>query len=136
VSDIPPEVHVAYQKAFWDRMKSFGYGYSDPVWHSLNAALEAAAPLLAAEVARKILAHADDRWPSGCIGSQPARRHFRTAAQIAGLAFYTEEDIKRIAAEAIAAGNVAWCGVPEAGENESAQAAPTGEDWEHGTGQS
>jgi hypothetical protein len=45
--DIPPGVHVAYQKAFWDRMKSFGYGYSDPVWHSLNAALEAAAPLLA-----------------------------------------------------------------------------------------
>lgn len=91
-----------------------------------RAALEAAAPLLADKIARKILAHADDRWPSGCIGSQPARRHFRTAAQIAGLAFYTDEDVKRLASEAIAAGNVAWCGVPEDGENESAQAAPTG----------
>src|SRR5579871_3795615 len=52
-----------------------------------RAALDRAAPMLADEIARKILAHADDRWPSGCIGSQPARRHFRTAAQIAGLAF-------------------------------------------------
>jgi hypothetical protein len=97
-----------------------------------TAVLEAAAPLLADQIARKILAHADDRWPSGCIGSQPARRHFRTAAQIAGLAFYTDEDMKRLAAEAIAAGNVAWCGVPEAAENVSAQAAPTGEDGERG----
>jgi hypothetical protein len=84
-----------------------------------RAALEAAAPLLAEAVARKITAHRDDRWPSGCIGSQPARRHFRTAAQIAGLAFYTDEDMKRLAAEAIAAGNVAWCGVPEVPDERS-----------------
>lgn len=75
--------------------------------------LEAAAPEMAAAVARKITAHMDDRWPSGCVGSQPARRHFRTAAQIAALAFFTGDDMKRIAAEALRRGEFVACDLPE-----------------------
>ena len=122
---IPPAALLAAGSAIRDELRSSREVEPDRL---ARAALDAAAPLLAEAVARKILEHADDRWPSGCIGSQPARRHFRTAAQIAGLAFYTEEDMKRLAAEAIAAGDVAWCGVPEDGGNASSHSAPTGED--------
>jgi hypothetical protein len=80
--------------------------------------LEAAAPVLAAAVAAKILAHMDEHVPKNkLIGGTPAerqrnrtwRRHFRIAAQVAALAFSTEDDIKRAAAEAIARGEAAVC---------------------------
>jgi hypothetical protein len=72
----------------------------------------AAAPILAEEVARKILAHMDAHGPgpSALPGSRHAwRRHFGIAAQIASLAFSSGDDIKRAAAEAVARGEAIVC---------------------------
>ena len=128
VPDIPPEVHVAYQKAFWDRMKSFGYGYSDPVWHSLNAALAAVAPMFAEACAAKILEHAERQHPRDPDHVPTAwHRHFSIAARVAAGAFDTREDQLRMAAQAIERGDFAWCPSPE---NASSSSAATGEDGE------
>jgi hypothetical protein len=67
-----------------------------------KAALEAAWPILAEAVAAKILAHmersaANRRWR----GQRAYRRHFTIAARIAAGAFGTEEDVRRLAAQAI-----------------------------------
>lgn len=84
-----------------------------------RAALEAAAPMLADEIARKILAHMEEHIADPAkvrltrvneVGNRAARRHFRTAAQIAGLAFCAEEDMKRLAAEG---GDYVRCDIPE-----------------------
>lgn len=75
--------------------------------------LEAAAPVLAEEIARKILAHMEAHGP-GPGGTrtergQAWRRHFRIAAQVAGFAFSSPADVKRAAIEAIARGEAAVC---------------------------
>ena len=87
--------------------------------------LEAAAPILAEAVARKILAHMQAHGPQdgfdNSLGStlrRAWRRHFYIAARVASYAFSTEEDIKRAAAEAIARGDFAVCAIPEPGERE------------------
>ena len=114
VPDIPPEVHVAYQKAFWDRMKSFGYGYSDPVWHSLNAALAAVAPMFAEACAAKILEHAERQHPRDPDHVPTAwHRHFSIAARVAAGAFDTREDQLRMAAQAIERGDLPLPNIPE-----------------------
>ena len=86
------------------------------------AALEAAAPLLAEAVAAKILDHMEEYIADpdttrltrvSEVGNRAARRHFRTAAQIASLAFSTREDQLRMAAEAIERGDVIVCDIPE-----------------------
>ena len=119
--EIPPEIHVAVQKAFWDTMKSYGLDYSDPAWHSLRAALDAAAPMFAEAVAQKITAHKEAHGP------QPAspgltlhatmrrawHRHFGIAVRVAAGAFDTREDQLRQAAEAIERGQFIACDIPE-----------------------
>lgn len=85
-----------------------------------RVALNAAAPILAEEVARKILAHMEAHGPTegfnGSLGStlrRAWRRHFGIAARVAAFAFSTEDEIKRAAIEAIARGDVAVCATSE-----------------------
>ena len=87
-----------------------------------RVAIEAAAPVLAEAVARKILAHMEAHGPldsfPGSLSStlrRAWRRHFGIAARVAAFAFSTEEDIKRLAAEAITRGDYAVCAGPEPG---------------------
>ena len=80
-----------------------------------RAALDAAAPVLATAVAEKILAHMEAHSPpqGGTSRAYVYRSHFATAAQVAGYAFTTEAEMKRQAAEALAAGNYVACPSPE-----------------------
>ena len=86
-----------------------------------RVALEAAAPILAEYVAKKIQAHADRQFPKTDPAKVPGQsdrwrtwhRHFGIAARVAHFAFATEEDVKRMAAEAIARGDVAVCTTSE-----------------------
>lgn len=86
--------------------------------------LEAAAPALAETVAAKILAHRDRYWPAAGNehpdhGDVPdpvrrsLRRHFAIAARIAAGAFDTDEDRRRLAAEAIARTDYICCPPPK-----------------------
>lgn len=86
--------------------------------------LEAAAPILAEAVAQKIIAHMEAFGPCKPAGAlEPVnetgrahrtwRRHFGIAARVAAGAFYTDEDMKRLAAEAIARGDFIISTCPE-----------------------
>jgi hypothetical protein len=83
--------------------------------------LEAAAPVLAEAVARKIQAHAGRQFPKSDparVPGQPDRwrtwhRHFGIAARIAAGAFSTREDQLREAAQAIADGRYIACDLRE-----------------------
>ena len=83
--------------------------------------LDAAAPVLAGEIARKILAHMEAHGPApeapGVTRHEVLRRawrrHFRIAAQVASGAFYTREDQLRLAAQAIERGDFIACNPPE-----------------------
>ena len=84
----------------------------------IRCVLEAAAPALAEAVAQKILAHMEAHGPWAGLplygdARRTWRRHFSIAAQVASLAFSTEDDIKRLAAGALARGDFAACSVPE-----------------------
>jgi hypothetical protein len=78
-----------------------------------RAALEAAAPVLAEAVAKRILAHMDQSTRRRAVrnrrGLLAYRRHFATAARVAAGAFSTPEDLKRMAIEAIARGDFVMC---------------------------
>jgi hypothetical protein len=86
-----------------------------------NEVLEAAAPILAEEVAQRILAHAERQFPKNDPAKIPGRpdlwrtwhRHFGIAARIAAGAFYTREDELRLTAEAIQRGDFIACDIPE-----------------------
>ena len=88
---------------------------------SARAALEAAAPVLAEAVAQKILAHMEAHGPApeapGVTRHEVLRRawlrHFSIAARVAAGAFYTADDLKRLAAEAIERGDFIACNIPE-----------------------
>ena len=85
------------------------------------AALDAAAPVLADDIAKRILAHMEAHGPTpeapGVTRHEVLRRawrrHFRIAAQVASLAFSTREDQLRKAAEAIERGDFIACNPPE-----------------------
>jgi hypothetical protein len=83
--------------------------------------LEAAAPILAQHVAARILAHMEACDLEAIRRGHPIprgwRRDLRIAAQVATLAFNTDEDNKRLAAEAVQRGEVAGCNpeVPDGG---------------------
>lgn len=83
-----------------------------------RAALDAAWPHLASAEAEKILAHMEAHEFAARrnrAGLDVAwRRHFRIAAQVASLAFSTEDELKRMAAEAIGRGDAVTCDPPEA----------------------
>jgi hypothetical protein len=82
--------------------------------------LEAAAPILAEATAERIIAHMNEHGPidygpssTGAALRRAWVRHFGIAARVAAGAFWTEEDKKRLAAEAIARGDVIACDIPE-----------------------
>lgn len=79
-----------------------------------RADLEASAPILAEAVAQAILAHAERQHPRDKDHVPTAwDRHFSVAARVAAMAFYSREDELRLAAEAIARGDVIACNPPE-----------------------
>jgi hypothetical protein len=82
-----------------------------------RAILDAAAADLGEHAAARILAHMEGHGPPGGHGSASRllawRRHFSAAARVASRAFLTEDDEKRLAAEAIARGDYAVCDTPE-----------------------
>jgi hypothetical protein len=99
--DYGPEALQAAADAMQQREHILG---ENPWRENAGAALDAAAPLLAEDVARKILAHMEEYWPLPAVGNCAAiRRHLRMAAQIAAGAFTTEAEMKQQAAEALAA---------------------------------
>jgi hypothetical protein len=122
MADLPAAALAAAESAIRDQFRDDLDRPGAPEADALaRAALEAAAPLLADEIARKILAHMEEHIAdpdttrltrTGETNNRAARRHFRTAAQIAGLAFYTREDQLRLAAEAIGRGDFIACDIP------------------------
>ncbi len=90
----------------------------------IRRVLETAAPAMAEHVAARILAHMEEHGPRDAAGEpldsltgMAWRRHLRTAAQVASLAFSTEEDIKREAAEALSRGDYTACFLDDAGKS-------------------
>lgn len=88
--------------------------------------LGAAWPHLAEAVANAIIAHADSHGPRKPRGIAEVEsdgrhyiawhRHLRIAAQVAGLAFFTEDELKQQTIEAIKRGDVVVCDIPEVPE--------------------
>jgi hypothetical protein len=86
-----------------------------------RAALEAAAPLLADACATAILGHMEAHGPAPASPGvtrhetmrRAWRRNLRIAAQVASVAFSTEDDKKRIVAEALVRGDAVVCNPPE-----------------------
>lgn len=84
------------------------------------AVLDAVARQLGDHVAGKIAAHRDE-WAAGKpgAGTRGWRWHLGVAARVASRAFLTEDDLRRIAARELAAGNYAACPAPE--DNDAAR---------------
>lgn len=126
MADIPAAALAAGAEAVNEAHAKRGWNKPAPWWTTevATAVLDAAAPLLAEAVAQKILAHAEEHDN----GLKPAnksvdrilqrawRRHFGIAARVAALAFYTDEDIKRLATEAVERGDYLACRLPEEGQ--------------------
>ena len=113
--DVPAEAITAAEAAIRDAFPGeFGKpGMPEPDALA-RAALEAAAPLLAEACAQRILAHAERQHPRDPDHVPTAwHRHMDIAARVAAGAFYTREDLLRLAAQAIERGDVAWCNPPE-----------------------
>lgn len=122
--DIPTEAYEAAKKAIFLN-KNIGMGQHLPTYHSdealAKAAIDAAAPILAEHVAQKITAHADRQFPKNDPAKLPGKpdvwrvwhRHFGIAARVAAGAFDTDEDKKRLTAEAIKRGDFIACDIPE-----------------------
>lgn len=114
--DIPQAAVTAAAIAIERELMS-GTGYAtapDSDEALARVALEAAAPVLADHAARRILAHMEAHGPQagtplGGTMRRAWRRHFGIAARVAALAFSTEEDIKRAAAEALSRGDFTAC---------------------------
>jgi hypothetical protein len=86
-----------------------------------RAAVDAAAPILADAIGRKILDHMETHGPdaSGSWAARNAwRRHFNIAAQVANFASSTDADIARAAAEAFTRGDAVVCTGPETGDDD------------------
>jgi hypothetical protein len=87
-----------------------------------RAVLDAAAPDLGEHAARKILVHMESHGPDPAAVKLPQaqasrsyayRRHFQTAARVAAGAFLTDDDQKRLAAQALVRGDYVQCPLPE-----------------------
>jgi hypothetical protein len=116
MAEIPAAALTAAERAIIEAATDFGQ--DDIVAGSsrnlARAALEAAAPVLAETIAQKILLHMQEHDKSADPASARAwRRHFGIAARVAAGAFYTEDDLKRLAAEAIARGDFIISTCPE-----------------------
>lgn len=77
--------------------------------HLANTALEAAAVPLGEYVAQAILAHRDAHGPDDGNRMGAWRRHFGIAARVAARAFLDDDDVRRLAAEAITRGDMVRC---------------------------
>jgi hypothetical protein len=91
----------------------------DPRWAETlaGAALDAAAPLLAEACAQAVIKHMETHGPAG--RNTAWRRYMKIAARVAAGAFTSHDEVRRMAARVIAAGNYVACTIPEAGESES-----------------
>jgi hypothetical protein len=112
--DYPPGALAAAEAAI---IEAAGTGFGSPERASerlARAALDAAAPALAEAVAQKILAHMEAHG-SGAAGLSRDRwrRHMGIAARVAAGAFSTDEDMKRMAVEALERGDWIRCDIPE-----------------------
>jgi hypothetical protein len=118
--DLPPAAVQAATEAVRRELLSRDYAATDPDEALARAALEAAAPILAEAVAKKITAHADRQFPPADPAKRPGQadrwrtwhRHFGIAARIAAGAFTTEDERKRAAAGALARGEFIACREP------------------------
>lgn len=120
--EIPPAAIMAAAAAIERELLS-GRDYSmaqDSDEVLARVALEAAAPILAEAVARKITRHMEEHGPidqgpdsTGAALRRAWVRHFSTAARVAAFAFSAEDDIKREAAEALKRGDFITCQIPE-----------------------
>ena len=116
--DIPAHALAVAESAIRDELKASREIEPDRL---ARAALEAAAPVLAEEIAQKILVHMEEHGPAPASPGvtlhetmrRAWRRHFGIAARIAAGAFYTREDELRLAAEAIGRGEFIGCASPE-----------------------
>lgn len=115
--DIPESAITAGAEALQDHTHA---GEENPWRERALAVLEAAAPILAEHVAAKITAHMESFGPHVPHGTLEAvtdvgtryrtwRRHFGIAARIAASAFYTDEDMRRLTAEALNRGDYVAC---------------------------
>jgi hypothetical protein len=85
MTDYPPSVLAAAETAIRDELKSSREVEPDRL---ARAALEAAAPLLAGEIATAILRYADENEPKPGSGGYLAwHRHFEAASAVAARAF-------------------------------------------------
>lgn len=111
--DVPAEAVSAAERAIETAMTDPEFRIERSAAGLARAAVEAAAPILAEAVALKIRAHTETHGPASS-GSWHARnswrRHLSIAAQVAHFAFSTPADVARVAAEAIARGDVIICG--------------------------
>jgi hypothetical protein len=115
VPDIPKAAVDAAERAIIEAATDFGQDniVAGSSCDLARVALGAAAPILAETVARKILAHMETCDLEAIRRGHPIprgwRRDLRIAAQVAALAFNTDEDNKRLATEAIKHGEAAGC---------------------------
>jgi len=123
VPDYPPEALGAATDAVHDWARTLRWR-RETCEQLARVVLDAAAADLGEHAAGKILAHmnAHGPRPGSRLGGKAAddtarrawRRHLGIAARIAARAFLTEEDEKRMAAEALARGDYVVCDTPEA----------------------
>ena len=106
-----------YPQAIYDKATAALLSLHDlhPDWAATlaRAALEAVAADLGEHAAGKIAAHRDAYGPQDGARLSGWRRHFGIAARIAARAFLTEDDLKQLAAEALARGDYMACDIPE-----------------------
>lgn len=119
--DFPPEV---IQRAAEVRYRQYDseFNASHLSWQDFageaREILDAVAEQLGQVCASKILAHMEAGGPQPARGAGARsrygawRRHFNAAARVAARAFLTDDDMRRIAARELAAGNFAACPVP------------------------
>ena len=115
MADIPEEAVTRAADAITLAANHFEAGETESsALKFARAALEAAAPLLAEAVAAKITEHAERQHPRDPDHVPTAwHRHFSTAARVAAGAFSTDEDLKRLAVEALERGDWIRCDIPE-----------------------
>jgi hypothetical protein len=115
VPDYPPEVHTLATDAVAECLQSWGLPTPPGLVPRLASdVLARIAAALGDHAAQAILEHAERQHPR-VPGHVPDawHRHFSIAARVAARAFLTEEDTKRMAAEALMRGGFAACAIPE-----------------------
>lgn len=111
--DYPPAICEAATAAAMREM-GFDHGPDELEEALARAALDAVAEALGEHCAAAIAAHAERQHPR-YPGQIPSAwdRHFGIAARVAASAFLTEDDLKRLAAQALARGDFIACDLPE-----------------------